>query len=112
MAGSFRLWETKSLHPNLFRAIGLDTMFVLVKLVLVLPVVARQDRDLLVRQTGDPADDFVVGGPVLEIRNQVVNRNPAAGQLKPTSTINKTDVFLHTILFLGASIVHDHGYLF
>jgi len=65
MAASFPLWETKPLRPNLFRVVGPDTAVVLVKLVLVLKVVALADPDLLVSQTGDPADDLVVGAPLL-----------------------------------------------
>jgi hypothetical protein len=47
MAASFPFGKTKPLQPNLFRAVRLDTAFVLIKLVLVLPVVALDDRDLL-----------------------------------------------------------------
>jgi hypothetical protein len=67
MATSFAIGETKLLRPNLFRAIGSDAALVLVKLVPVLPVVELDDRDLLVSQTGEPADDLVVGAPVLEV---------------------------------------------
>jgi len=52
MSASFPLRETKSLRLNLFRAIGSDAALVLVKLFLVLPVVAFDDPDLLVSQTG------------------------------------------------------------
>ncbi len=106
MAASFPLGEPKPLQPNLFRAVGPDTPFILIKLVLVLPVVALDDPDLLVSQTGDPADNLVVGAPVLKVRNQVVNRDPACGELEPSSTIDKSDYFLHT-LPLRACIEHD-----
>ena len=109
LAASFPLWETKTLQPNLFREIGLDAALVLVKLVLVLPVVALDDPDLLVSQTGDPADDLVVGAAVLEVRNQVVNRDPAVGELEPSATIDKRDLFLHTIS-LRACIEHDDSF--
>src|SRR5437870_3636388 len=96
MAASFRLGETKPLQPNLFRAVRLDTAFVLIKFVLVLPVVALDDPDLLVSQTRDPADDLVVGTPFLEVRNQVMNRDSAGGELEPSTTIDESDLFLHT----------------
>ena len=47
MAASFPLGETKPLQPNLFRSVRLDTTFVVIQLVLVLPVVALDNRDLL-----------------------------------------------------------------
>jgi hypothetical protein len=97
LAASFPFWEPKPLRPNLFRAVGSDTAFVLVKLVLVFPVIALDDLDLLVSQTGEPADDLVVGAPLLEIRNQIVDRNPAGGELEPSATIDKCDLFLHAI---------------
>src|SRR5208337_3020871 len=108
MAASFPLWETKPLQPNLFGAICSDAALVLVKLVLVLPVVSLDDLDLLVGQTGEPADDLVVGAPVLEVRNQVVNRDPVGGELEPSATIDKCDLFLHTIP-LRACIQHAHS---
>ena len=55
MTASFRLGETKPLQPNLFRAVRLDMAFVPIKFVLVLPVLALDDPDLLVSQTRDPA---------------------------------------------------------
>jgi hypothetical protein len=97
MAASFPLWETEPLQPNLFRAVGPDTAFVLVKLVCVLPVLALDDPDLLVSQNGEPADDLVVGAPVLEVPNKVVNRDPTGGELEPSATIDKSDLFLQTI---------------
>jgi hypothetical protein len=68
-AASFRLWETKPLRPNLLRAVSSDAALIHVELVLVLPVVALDDPDLLVTQTRDPADDLILGAPVLEVRN-------------------------------------------
>ncbi len=68
MTASFPLREPKPLQPDLFRAVDPDTPFVLIKLVLVLPVVALGDPDLLVSQTGDPADNLVVGASVLKVR--------------------------------------------
>jgi hypothetical protein len=47
MAVSFRLGVTEPLQPNLFRSVRLDTTLVFIKVVLVLPVVALDDRDLL-----------------------------------------------------------------
>jgi hypothetical protein len=94
------------LRPNLFRAKGLDAALVLVKLVLVLPVVPLDDRDLLVSQTGEPAEDLVVGAPGLEVRNQVVNRDPAGGELEASATIDKRDLLLHDIS-LRACIEHN-----
>jgi hypothetical protein len=89
---SFRLWETKPLRPNLLRTVSLDAALILVELILVLPVVALNDPNLLVGQTRDPAYDLVVGAPVLEVRNQVVNRNPAGGELEPSATIDERDL--------------------
>jgi hypothetical protein len=60
MAASFPLWETKLLQSNLFRAISFYGALVLVKLVPVLPVVALDDRDLVVSQTGEPSDYIVI----------------------------------------------------
>jgi hypothetical protein len=68
--------------------VRLDTALVLIKFVLVLPVVARDDADFIATQTRDPADDLIVGAPVLEVWNQVVNRNPAAGELEPSATVD------------------------
>jgi len=109
MAASLPLWETKPLQPNLFRAVGSDAALVLVKLVLVLPVVALNDPDFLVSQTGEPADHLIVGAPVLEVRNQVVDRNPAGGELEPSATIDKSDLIFHTIP-LRACNEHDHSF--
>ena len=109
MAASFPLWETKPLQPNLFGAIGSNAALVLVKLVLVLPVVSLDDLDLLVGQTGEPADDLVVGAPVLEVRDQVVNRDPAGGELEPSATIYKCDLFLHAVS-LPARTEHDDSF--
>ena len=97
MTASFPLWETTPLQPNLLRPVRLDATFVLIKLVLVLPVVVLDDRDLVVSQAGDPVDDFVVGAPALKVRDQVVNRNPAGGELKPSAAIDQRDLFLHKI---------------
>src|SRR5262245_17846729 len=107
MAASFLFRETKPLQPHLFCAVRLDTTFVLIKLVLVLPVVALDDLDLLVTQTGDPADDLVVGAPRLEVRNQVMNCNPAGGELEPSATINQSDLFLHRVPSARAFILTD-----
>ena len=96
MAASFRVGETKPLQSNLFRAVRPDATFVLIKFVLVQPVVALDDLDLLVSQTRNPADDLILGAPVLVVRNQVVNRNPAGGELHPSATIDQSDLFLHT----------------
>jgi hypothetical protein len=109
LPASFPLWEPEALQPNPFRAIGLDAALVRVKLVLVLPVVALDDPHLLASQTGDPADDLVVGAAVLEVRNQVVNRNPAVGKLEASATIDKHDLFLHTIS-VHACIEHDDSF--
>jgi hypothetical protein len=106
---SFRLWETKPLRPNLLRAVSLDAALILVELILVLPVVALDDPNLLVSQTRDPADDLVVGAPVLEVRNQVVNRNAAGGELEPSATIDESDLFLHTVS-LRACIQHEDSF--
>jgi hypothetical protein len=57
------------LRANLFRAVGSNAAFVLVEFILVLAVVTLDDRDLLVGQAGEPADDLVVGAPVLEVRD-------------------------------------------
>src|SRR5208282_3479480 len=48
VAASFPLGETKPLQPNPFRAVRPETAFVLIKFVLVLPVIALDDPDLLV----------------------------------------------------------------
>src|SRR5947209_3848597 len=109
MAASFRLGEPKPLQPNLFRAVRLDTAFVLIKFALVLPVVALNDPDLLVSQTWDPADDLVVGTPFLEVRNQVMNRDPAGGELEPSATIDESDLFLHTAPSSRASSTRTHS---
>jgi hypothetical protein len=85
---------------------GSDAALVLVKFVLVLPVVVLDDPDLLVSQTGEPAHDLLVGATLLEVRNQVVNRDPAGRELEPSATINKCDLFLHPVP-LGASPEHD-----
>jgi hypothetical protein len=60
VATSFPLGETKPLQSNLFGAMGSNATFVVVKLVLVLPVVALDDRDLVIGQSGKPAHDLVV----------------------------------------------------
>ena len=78
-------------------AVSSDAALILVELILVLPIVALHDPNLLVSQTRDPADDLVVGAPVLEVRNQVVNRNPAGGELEPSATIDESDLFLHMV---------------
>jgi hypothetical protein len=101
MAASFPLGEPKPLQPNLCRAVRLDTAFILIQLVLVLPVIALDDRDLLVSQTGNPADDPVVRAPVLKVWNQVVNRNPAGGELEPSAPIDQNDLVLHTVALLS-----------
>jgi hypothetical protein len=76
---------------------GSDTVLVVVQLVLMLPVVALDDPDLLVSQTGEPADDLLVGATFLEVGNQVVNRDPAGGELEPSATIDQCDVFVHPV---------------
>jgi len=98
MVASVPLGEAKPLQPNLFRAIGADAAFVLVKLVLVLLVIALDDRDLVVGQSGEPADDLVVGAPFLDVRHQVVHGDPAGGELKSSATIGERDLFLDAIL--------------
>ena len=101
MAASFRLWETKPLRPNLLRTVSSDAALILVELILVLPAVALDDPNLLVSQTRDPADDLVVGEPVLEVRNQVVNRNPADGELEPSATIDQSNLVLYAVALLS-----------
>src|SRR5262249_19838636 len=110
---SFRLWETEPLRPNLLRAVSSDAALIVVELVLVLPVVALDDPDLLVTQTRDPANDLIFGAPVLEVRNQVVNRNPAGGELNPSATINQSDLFLHRVSSARAfgTRFHSIGFL-
>jgi hypothetical protein len=103
MAASVPLGEANPLQPDLFRAVRLDATFVLIQLVLVLPIVALDDRDLFVSQTGDPADDLVVGAPRLEVRNQVMNGDPAGRELDPSATINQSDLFLHKVPSARAS---------
>ncbi len=93
MAASFPLRETKPLQTDLFRAVGQNAALVIVEFILVLPVVAFDDRDLLVSQTWEPADDLIVRAFVLKVRDQVMNRNPAGGELKPSATIDKSNVF-------------------
>src|SRR5262245_23659402 len=95
MAASVPFGEAMPLQPDLFPSVRLDATFVLIQLVLVLPVVTLDDRDLLVSQTGDPADDLVEGAPRLQIRNQVMNGDPAGGELEPSATIDQSDLFLH-----------------
>jgi hypothetical protein len=105
--GFLLIGETKPLEPILFRAERLEEAFVLVKLVLELPVVALDDGDLFVSQTGNPSDDLVVGAPALEVRNQVVNCNPAGGELEASATIDESDLLLHRVpsaRALGTSI--------
>src|SRR5689334_17530444 len=113
MAASFPLGDTKPLQPEWFRAVRLDTTFVVIQPVLVLSVVALDDRDLLVSQTGNPADDLIVGAPRLEVRNQVMNRNPAGGELEPSATINQSDLFLHRVPSARACgmRIHSNGLL-
>jgi hypothetical protein len=60
MATSFALGETKPLQSNLFGTMGSDPAFVRIKLVLVLQVVALDNHDLVVGQSGEPAYDFDV----------------------------------------------------
>ena len=91
MAASFPLRKTKLLQSNLFRARGLHAPLVLVKLVLVLPVEALDDLDLLVSQI--LRIEWVtacLGAAVLEVRNQVVNRDPAVGELEPSAPIDNS----------------------
>jgi hypothetical protein len=109
VAASFPLGETKPLQPNLFRAVSSDTAFVLIQFVLVLPVVALDDRDLLVGQTREPASDLIVGAPVLEVRNEVVDSNPAGGELEPSATIAQSDLLLHRVS-LRACIHHEDSF--
>jgi len=78
----------KPLRANLLRAVGPDATLVLVEFILVLAVVTLDDRDLLVSQTGEPVDDLVVGAPVLEVRDQVVDGDPAGRELEPSATID------------------------
>jgi hypothetical protein len=82
LAASFQLGVTKPLRPNLFRAVRSDAAFVLVEFVLMLPIVAFNDRYFLLSQSGEPADDLVVGATSLEVRNQVVNRNLTRGKAR------------------------------
>ena len=84
------------MQSNLFQAVGSDAALVVIELVLVLVVVALDDLDLIATETGEPADDLIVRAPFLEVRNQVVDRDPAGGKLKPSATINKTDFLLHS----------------
>jgi hypothetical protein len=77
MAASFLLGESKPLRLNLPRAVRFDKALILVELVPVLPVVALDERYLLVGQTWKPADDLIIRAPVLEVWNQVVDCNPA-----------------------------------
>ncbi len=93
MAASFPPRDTKTLQADLFRAVGPDAALVIVEFVLVLPVVAFDDRDRLVSQTWEPADDLIVRAAVLKVRDQVMNRNPAGGELKPPATIDKSNLF-------------------
>jgi len=93
MTASFSLRETKPLQTDLFRAVGQDAALVIVEFVLVLPVVAFDDRDLLVSQTWEPAEDLIVRASVLKVRDQVMNRDPAGGELKPSATIDKSNLF-------------------
>jgi hypothetical protein len=60
IAASLPLGETKPLQSSLFGAMGSNATFVVVKLVLVIQVVALDDRDLFMGQTGEPTDDIVV----------------------------------------------------
>jgi hypothetical protein len=75
MAASFPLGESKPLRPDLPRAVSTDPALILVEVVPVLSVIALHNRDLLVGQTRQPADDLMVGAPVLEIWDQVVDCN-------------------------------------
>src|SRR5262245_18207954 len=109
MAASFPFGEAKPLQPNLLRAVRLDTAFVLIQLVLVLPVVALVDRDLMVSQTGNPADDLVVGAPRLAVRNEVMDGNPAGGELDPSATIDQRDLFLHGVPSARAFATRIHS---
>jgi hypothetical protein len=106
---SFRFWETKPLRPNLLRTVSLDAALILIELILVLPVEALDDPNLLVGQTRDPTDDLVVGAPSLKVRNLVVNRNPAGGELDPSAMIDESDLFLRT-LCLRACIQHEPSF--
>jgi hypothetical protein len=97
VAVSSQRGESNPLQQNLFRAVGLDTALILVELVVVLAVVVLDDRDLVVSQTWKPADDLIVGAPVQEVRDQVVDGNPARRELDPSATIHGSNLFLHTI---------------
>jgi hypothetical protein len=97
MVVSFPLGETNPLGLNPLRAVSLDTALILVELVPVLLVVLLDDRDFLVGQTRKPADDLIVGAPVLEIGNQVVHCNPTGRELEPSATIDQSDLFLHSV---------------
>src|SRR5208337_2066141 len=109
MAVAFRLGETKPLRPNLLRAVSSDTALILVELVPVLPVVALDDRDLLVGQTRKPADDLIVGAPVLEVRHQGVDCNPAVRELEPSPTIDQSELFLHSVS-ARACVQHEDSF--
>jgi len=95
LASSLPRWKPKPLCPNLFGAMGSDAAFVLVKLGLMLAIVAVDDPDLLVGQAREPADDLVVGAAFLEVGDEIVDRDPAGGELEPATTIDQCDVFLH-----------------
>jgi hypothetical protein len=64
----------------------LHAALILIELGFVLPVIAPVDPDLLTSQAGDAAEDLVVGASFLKVGNQVLDRDPAGGELEPSAT--------------------------